>query len=304
MRKLSIALTLFLVIGLSAAPAQAQSFMNEPGSILVFPLIDNINGVTIVSISNLAAIPVTLGCLMVTHPVGDPTDFEPKNNFEIELTEKEAFVWNTAGGHAPNIQPFDGEKGFLFCFATDGAGLEIAHNFLIGDAKVINLPGAYAWGYNAIPHQELNVVGDRVLNLDGVEYSEATSQIMFSGLAALPPGLDGVFVAANIEMNLMTGEQPPLTLNFDCYNEEENPFSLHAVPHQTFVQYPLASSLGITTADIFSLGFHCTVTANSTTGAGPKPIWAVFGQNLVLFGWGSNVWQEPGTNAPAIITLP
>ncbi len=304
MRKLSIVLTLFLVIGLNAAPVRAQSFMNEPGSILVFPLIDNINGVTLVSISNVDDTPVTLECLMVTHPVGDPTNFEPKINFEIALTEKEAFVWNTAGGNPPTIQPFPGEKGFLFCYATDGLGNEIDHNFLIGDAKVLNLTAGYAWGYNAIPHQANAITADRVLNLDGVEYTRATSSVFFEGLGAIPPGLDGVFVAANIEMDLITSEQPPLSLSFDCYNEQENPFSADAVPHQTFVQYPLSGSLGFTAANIFSLGFQCRVNAASTTGAGPKPIWAVFGQNLSIFGWANNVWQDPTTPAAAIITLP
>ncbi len=308
MRKLSIVLTLFLVIGLSAIPGRAQVIndLNAPGSLIVFPLIDNINGVTLVSISNVGSTPVKLECYMVTHPVGDPTDFEPKIDFEIDLTAKEAFVWSTAGPYNETIQGFDDEKGFLFCVAvnTDGSGVPVDHDFLIGDAKVLNLAGGYAWGYNAIPHQALSLNANRALLLDGSEYSAATSSVFFQGLAALPPALDGVFVAANIEMDLISGEQPPLTLGFDCYNESENPFSIDAVPHQTFVQYPLTDSLGITVENVFSLGFQCRVSANSSATGVSKPIWAVFGQNLLFYGWGTNVWQDPNTEATAVIVLP
>jgi hypothetical protein len=304
MRRLPIAVVLLLAVLFAAPPAQAQSFMNEPGSILVFPLIDNINGATIISISNLSGTAVTLECRMVTHPVGDPTDFEPKSGFEIDLTPGQPFVWNTAAPRPPFVGAFNAEKGFLFCYATDGAGDEIDHNYLIGDAKVLNLPGVYAWGYNAIPHQALAITPDRILNLDDTEYSEATSVIFFQGLAAIPPALDGVFVVANIEMDLITSEQPPLSLSFDCYNENEVSFGASSVAHQTFVQYPLSGSLEFTVANHATLGFQCRVSAASTTGAGAKPIWAVFGQNLGIFGWGSNVWQIPGAGASATIVLP
>ncbi len=296
MRRLPIAVVLLLAALFSAAPAQAQSFMNEPGSILVFPLIDNINGATIVSISNLAGTEVTLECLMVTHGTADTTTFS-RPGFEIDLTERGAFVWNTVAPHPQGIQAFNNRKGFLFCFATNGAGLEIAYNSLVGDAKVFNLPAAYAWGYNAIPHQALTITQDRVLNLDGGEYSEATSEIVFQGLAAIPPSLNGVFVAANLDMDLIISAFPALSLSFNCYNESGNLQGLFAVTHETFAQYPLSGPLGITVANIFSLGFHCRVNA------GAKPLWAVFGQNLGIFGWGANVLQIPGAGASAQIVL-
>jgi hypothetical protein len=296
MRRLSVPVVLLLVVLFAAPPAQAQSSMNEPGSILVFPLIDNINGTTIVSISNLSGTAVTLECLMVTHGTTDTTTFS-RLGFEINLTERGAFVWNTGAPHPQGIQAFNNRKGFLFCFATNGAGLEIAYNFLVGDAKVFNLPGAYAWGYNAIPHQALAITQDRVLNLDGGEYSEATSEIVFQGLAAIPPSLNGVFVAANLDMDLIISAFPALSLSFNCYNESGNLQGLFAVTHETFAQYPLSGPLGITAANIFSLGFHCRVNAAA------KPLWAVFGQNLSVLGWGTNVLQIPGAGAPAQIVL-
>ncbi len=318
MRKLSVVLTLFLVIGLGAAPVQAQGFMNEPGSIIVFPLIDNINGITIVTISNLAGAgtdPVTLECWMVTHGTTS-TAIDGKTDFNITLKPNQAFFWNTAAPH-PSGSPegFGERKGFLFCFAVDGpdTGVEIAHNFLIGSANVLNTGGIYAWGYNAIPHQALAVVGNRVLNLDDVEYTTVTSTVFFDGLAAVPGStpppdfvFDGVFVVANLDMDLTVPDgQPALTLNFACWDSDDvddGKISRHTYPaHQTFAQYRLSESfLDLTPATLGTLGFHCSVTG----GADDKPIWAVFGQNFLIWGWGSNVKQVPGAGAPATITLP
>jgi hypothetical protein len=49
-------------------PGQPCNIVNEPGSLLVYPLIDNINGNTIVNIANTGDQDVDLKCYMVSAP--------------------------------------------------------------------------------------------------------------------------------------------------------------------------------------------------------------------------------------------
>ncbi len=207
MKKLFMILVLCMVIvplSIYATDANAQvSNLNEPGSLLVYPLIDNINFQTIINIANTGTDDVILECYMVTH--GDGTGIDEKKDFIIKMTAKEKFWWNTATPNVKNqIQSFNGRKGYLFCWAIYDViwQNEIDYDYLKGDATVVGR--ARAFNYNAIPSQGMAVVGDRVLNLDGLEYTMATSQIMFEGFAEDAFGVvDGVLVVANLDIDFI-----------------------------------------------------------------------------------------------------
>jgi hypothetical protein len=179
------------------------SDLNEPGAILAYPLIDNIHGVTIVNIANTSADEQILECYMVTHGIEGTID--EKKDFLIYLSPKEKFVWMTNNpidkslkGNRTQIQGFDNRKGYMFCYTildqyTQNEGCTIAGgnadgpecNVFKGDATLIDLGNARAFNYNAIPHQVAQriVADDRALNLNGLEYTAAPTQIMFEGLA-------------------------------------------------------------------------------------------------------------------------
>ena len=134
---------------------------------------------------------------MIVHPPLFPDEFE-KKDFVIHLTQKEPFWWNTAGpyyredadGIVTAIPGFPNLKGFMFVWAIDNDKdrSEIDWDYLKGDCIIYG--GGAAFQYNAIPHQCLAEDGDRVLNLDGVEYTMATSQVMVAGMAGnYIPGL-------------------------------------------------------------------------------------------------------------------
>ena len=72
MEKSPVFISCFLVVGLFAGVSNAQRapyvcYPNEPGSLLVFPLVDNINYTTHIDISNRATTDVWLQGLMVVH---------------------------------------------------------------------------------------------------------------------------------------------------------------------------------------------------------------------------------------------
>ncbi len=328
MRKLFFALLLCMAVGLFAAPSRADliipSLPNWPGSLLAYPLIDNIHGVTIFNIANTHVDEeVYVECYIITHGVDGAID--EKKDFVIKLTPKEKFVWITSNPYdqrGNQIQGFDGRKGYMFCFAIDNPydQREITFNYLKGDATVLNLGTASAFNYNAIPHQRLAGLfsmlegrpssdvtgerftgcatqGDRMLRLDGCEYTAATSQIMFEGLAEIPGMLYGTLAVASPGLDFVDSEQPEFDINVYCWNEVETKFSRH-LKFKDFAQYDLTKDLQLDIHSIFTLGWQCTTTTT-------HPLWAVLHQSLgTVFGWGGNVFLHPTTGVAATITLP
>ncbi len=314
MRKLFLILILILAIGsiiffVTDSNAQQVNNLNEPGSLLVYPLIDNINFQTIINIANTGTVDVILECYMVTH--GDGTGIDEKKDFIIKMTAKEKFWWNTNFPNVKNqIQSFNGRKGYLFCWAIYDViwQNEIDYDYLKGDATVVGR--ARAFNYNAIPSQKLiepdeeslpepNIFcGPRVLCLDGREYSMATSQIMFEGFAEDAFGVvDGVLVVANLDIDFIWSKQSEFDINVFCWNEDETKFSRH-LHFKDFAQYDLTDDLQLDIDSIFTEGFHC---ATSTT----HPLWAVFYQTAgPAIATGGNVWQHPGTGVPTAVVLP
>ncbi len=303
MKKIFMLTAALLLSGLVAISSAQVNVLNEPGSILVYPLIDNIGDVTIVNVANTGSQSVTLECFMVTHGSVNP-DIDEKKDFIIKMSPKEKFWWNTAApynsmnpdGDLVQIQAFNERKGYMFCYAIDNdiSQTEIGFNYLKGDATVAN--GANAFNYNAIPSQALAVVGDRVLNLDGVEYTMATSQVMVEGFAEVPGVINGTLAVANIGIDFILSEQPEFDINASCWNEDEVRFSRH-LHYKDFEQYDFADDLQLSFDTIFTLGFQC---ATSSTNA----IWAVFHQTLGAMGYGGNVWQHPATGVATTVVLP
>lgn len=304
MRKMSIVFVLCLTLTAMGGVCFAQvNNLNEPGSILVFPLVDNINYQTFIGISNSSQSDAWLQCFMVTNEPA-PQD---KSDFFIHLTGKEPFWWATntpynrtdANGVRTQIQSFAGRKGFMFCAAVDNdlTALEIDWDFLQGDATLIAPGTGKALQYNAIPHQGLAVVGDRVLNLDGVEYTMSTSQIMFEGFAEGFSGVTGTLAVANLDIDFIQSLQPPFDLNLSCWNQNEVGLSRHLDFADSFMQYDLTNDLRLDISRVFTPKFDCATSA-------PRALWAVFLESVGGLAWGSNVYQHPATGVPAHVVLP
>ncbi len=303
MRKLIFTVALCMTVGLSATTGSAQlNTIHEPGSLLAYPLIDNISGATIVNITNWGSVEAILECYMITHGVDGTID--DKQDFVLTLTPKEQFVWVTGQPYnqrGNQIRDFANRKGYLFCFAINNAQeqAEIAYDKLKGDATLIHLGNARAFNYMAIAHQAgtIGPNGDRTLNLDGSEYTMATSQIMFQGLAGVSGSIHGTLAAASPGIDFINSVQPAFDIHLFCWNEVETKFS-RLLTFKDFEQYDLTHDLKLDIANTFTLGWHCATTAT-------KPLWAVFRQDLgTVFGWGGNVHQEPQAGVPAVIVLP
>jgi len=329
----------FLLIAFSATSGYRFSHcsispkLNPPGSLLVYPYVEtagvNYND-TLIKIANRSDYDVTLGHFALNErpDTTDPCDFIKRDGI-VELSGKEVFYWDvlrgvfpTAPGASENfIAPMPDFQGLIFVWAigcTNAIGtdvlitstpidcaanqLEIDFDYLLGSAVLVDNAGAAAQ-YNAIPHQGLNVVGDRVLNLDGNEYTMATSRVYFEGFTAGAFGLpfDGFLAVASLDIDFILSEQPDFDINLDVHNVWEWKFSRHF----DFCQFEL---YGLRDVDIdltrTALGSDLFQAATTSTDA----IWAVFVQDISLaageFDWATNVCQDPTRAAPATVVLP
>ena len=270
---------------------------------------ENNNYKTIINIVNLASTSVVLECQTVTHNgtvsgEGQPK-MDQKSDFIIKMSPKEKFWWDTstdynrvnADGNLVSISNLNNRKGYMFCFAVDGAftRLEISFNYLKGDATIYG--GGKAFNYNVIPSQGLAVVGDRVLNKDGVEYTQSTSRIMFEGFTAGTFGLSGTLAVANLGIDYLLSNQPEFDINYKCYNENEIWRSRHT-HFKDFEQYSLSNLSGLNLRSNMGKVFQCTADG------GTHALEAVFFQTAGNLAFGGNIWQDPNYPVTTTTILP
>jgi hypothetical protein len=307
-----------LAIALCAGVASAQRpatmlHCNEQGSILVYPLIDNSGDrITIIDFANRGDGDVWVQGFMIVRAVDAlgvrGKDFI-KKDFYIHATAKEPVYWNTSkaynrtdpDGVLSQVQAFDNYEGFCFLWAIDNQinKREIDWDFLKGDAIVLEGPRAYQ--YNAIAHQGMAVIGDRILCLDGIEYLMAPSQIMVEGFAEdFVRGLGGTLVVCSLDIDFIRSRQPAFDINFEVWNQNEVPQSRH-LDFCQFQQYDLTKDLQLSIYEVFTPKWQM---ATSSTDA----MYAVFFQYLPGFSpgiaWGGNPFQHPFFGAVASVILP
>jgi hypothetical protein len=333
-------MALCLAVAMFAVPAYAQlNNMEERGSVLVWPLIDNVNYLTVVEIANATSLPsitvpapvanVTLECHVHTHAAGQTAeDGLVKLDFRVEMTPQEVFLWETylpasqqGKSGLPNLA---GRKGFLFCFAINPAtNNEIQHDFLKGDAVLFALAGARAgqsFLYNAIPSQTVALTdanGNRTLTFGtggATDYTGAPGLIYFEGFATANPDfgpLEGELVVANLDIDFLTSSQPEFDINFNCYNEDEDPASNHT-DFVFYEQYDMTTDLFLDFANVQTRKWQCNAIASGLIGPNLSyfGMWAITYQYGGTYAIGENVWQAllPAGIAPNVplttVTLP
>jgi hypothetical protein len=276
----------------------------EPGSLLVFPLVDNAGAKrTILEIANCGEGDVWLQGFMVVRDGTKSSDPFVKKDFYVHLTPGEPFYWDTSKGYdredpqgmRTQIQGFDECKGFCFVWAIrDPIGkLETLWNAVFGNGILID--GTRAHQYNAIPHQCIKVIPDRVLNLDGNEYTAGCSQLTAEGFAAgVVDG--GTLALCSLCIDFVDSLQPRLDINADVWNQNEVAQSRHLEFYQ-FESYDLEADLQLRRDQVFTAKWTLTTT---TTG----PIWGVYLQGKGDLGMAANLWRHPAAVAPCRVLLP
>jgi hypothetical protein len=310
MKKLAVVMVMCMVLAVAGfAFAQETCNVKEPGSMLVFPLVDNIYHSTIIDMANLGNQAVTLECYAITHgpPPAAEDDFL-KIDFQIELTERQPLYWDSSfayNGDGFFIPSLANRKGFVFCWAIDAQRLEIDYDFLKGDALLYDLADQSAFAYNAYPFQVEAINPNRIINMNGVEYCRATSRIYFEAFADGFAGMASILALVNMDNNFPASEQPELDLGFQCWNEDEN-FGSRNSHMQQFIQLEMGPDLLLDQAGVGTDKFQCSVDANQTGQANtPLPIIGVVTGTIPGTGyeWGGLVWQDPARGANTRVVL-
>lgn len=301
-------LILLLVVALAAPGAQGQTCrLNEPGSLLVYPLIDNIDGTTIIKLANLGGSDVWLHGMVITHPPGMPTSFT-KTNIAIHLTQHEPFWWNTSvpydrtdvHGVTTQIPAFADRRGFIYVWAVSNGltGAELAWNHLVGEALIVT--GGSAVQYDPIPHQAITVTGNRRLELDGTEYARPSDTVIFKGFAGnLIPGLTAKWAVCSLDIDMLGSIQPDFDINLNVWNQDEIYQSRHLHLYQ-FQVYDLNIDLQLDIGSVFTAEWTFVTSSD-------KPIWSVLIYQVGARSWAVDPWQRDssrGSTGATVILSP
>jgi hypothetical protein len=130
---------------------------------------------------------------------------------------------------------FESAQGFSYVYAVDGpfSEAEIDYDYLIGQELVWSTDEGDAPQYvvhfaiNAVAFQALDVNGDGLLELDGVEYTLAPAKLFFPRFFGQPDlGANGhPFRSWLIFVNLTGGKFFSVTTKFLIFNDNEKPYS-------------------------------------------------------------------------------
>lgn len=220
-------------LSMALAPLAAAG-RNDPGSLLVFPVLDSRPGVvSVVTVTNTAGAEVGVHLHYV-----EAADCSRSNAFEL-LTPFDT-VTAVTEAHAPSL-----EQGYAYAYAVEGA-TPIAFDHLIGCQLVIDGISGSEHALNALVFEAIPAEGqptdidtDGVRDLDGVEYQPAPDRIAV-------PRFVGQSSAFRSELVLidLTGSAFTTSVDFIVFNDNEEAFSA-AHTFRCWTRVPLLSISGI-----------------------------------------------------------
>jgi hypothetical protein len=259
--------------------ASAEISTEKSGSIVIFPKVvwDGARD-TIIQITNTGNVPAYAHCFYVN--ASEPGLCQ-ETDFEIFLTKQQPTQWavstgrrvnffdgfnNDGSGIDPGLIPpvpegFDGE---LKCIQTNDDRSPLRANSLKGEATLISRSGD-ASKYNAIalqgnPFPAAQTDGTNTLVLDHDEsaqtgeYDACPNVLVFNHFAQGAPGLTAgvtntMLTLVPCSQNLETGEHGVVTVQFETFNEFEQPLS-SSMTIDCFLSRPLdeLSDTGVNTA--------------------------------------------------------
>jgi len=227
----------FLLLGL-AGLASAQPREMEPGSVLLYPIVDSRLGQgmgTVISVTNTLA---DRRVRQNNFRVGDVQIqyfyIEGRNNWQItdrfeRLTPNDMFTV-LAGDHNPQT-----ELGFLIVIAQDPeVEVPISFNYLIGDEILVDVQGNRTWCLTAIPFKAIapfqeglggvrtttDTNANGAVDFDGTEYDYWPDVLYLNRFFQQNASLE-----TELTLVSMLGRDFRISVNFLFYDNEEDVFS-------------------------------------------------------------------------------
>jgi hypothetical protein len=219
----------FLIVGGLTYDASASACRN-PASLLFFPNFQtDSKHLSVITITNTGPDEVYVRIVWVSREEA-PLGYHcvPADTWVL-LTPMDTFTF------LDDALFFESAQGFSYVYAVDGpfSEAEIDYDYLIGQELVWSTDEGDAPQYvvhfaiNAVAFQALDVNGDGLLELDGVEYTLAPAKLFFPRFFGQPDlGANGhPFRSWLIFVNLTGGKFFSVTTKFLIFNDNEKPYS-------------------------------------------------------------------------------
>ncbi|MEW6742919.1 MAG: hypothetical protein AB1486_09180 [Planctomycetota bacterium] len=222
-RVLFVCLAAAVVLTLSGSMAQAGG--REPGSLLVYPLYDSRPAIlTLITVTNTN--PTEGVWVEYRYIRGDNCFKSDRTEF---LTPNDTLTV-VAGVHNP-----DHNQGYLYVYAKadrPSGSDAIVFNWLVGEASSFDGINVLETTYNAFSFFGIGPDGaltdkdkDEWLDLDGVEYEPAADYYIQPRFIGQADGVNPGFLSEIVLINLTGGTQFTADINFDIFNDNEEPLS-------------------------------------------------------------------------------
>ena len=224
-----------LSLGLNASATGAS---NEPGSLLLFPIFDNVRGGhTVITITN------TNDDFTVVNPTTGQfagsvlVEYRYINHYNCqEFNRQRLLTPNDTISVLTKLDNPNMEKGYVYAFAKNVVtGKAIKFDHLIGSELLIDAGNpdttaeinAFVWKAGAALAEGANTdlenggVGDGIRDLNGLEYDTSPDEILIPRFFGQDEDDDGELVL----INLTGGAQFTAIIDFLVYNDNEEVFS-------------------------------------------------------------------------------
>ena len=214
---------LALAIAASLTPA-ARADRNDPGSLLIFPEIDNRSGsITVITVTNIRN---GGDDIRVHFNYIDESDCS-KDDALTRLTPRDTFTGITYA-HAPSH-----ERGYCYAYALGPTGGPIDADYLIGTTLILDGVNRTEYSINALVFEAQTGDGnptdldsDGIRDLDGLEYSMAPDKIAIPRFLGQDDANPNASIRAElILIGLTGGKRFTTTADFLIYNDNEVAFS-------------------------------------------------------------------------------
>lgn len=218
-----VCLAAAVVLTLGGSMAQAGG--REPGSLLVYPLYDSRPGIlTLITVTNTNS---TDGVWVEYRYIKGENCF--KSDRTEYLTPNDTLTV-VAGFHNP-----DQNQGYLYVYAKaerPSGSDAIVFNWLVGEASSFDGIKTLETTYNAFAFAGVGAQGattdkdgDEWLDLDNVEYEPAADYYIQPRFIGQADGRSVGFISELVLINLTGGTQFSADINFDIFNDNEEPLS-------------------------------------------------------------------------------
>ena len=211
-------------LALASLAPFARADRNDPGSLLIYPEVDNRPGsVTIITVTNVRS---GGDDIRVHFNYIDESDCS-KDDALARLTPRDTFS-AISFAHAPSHQ-----RGYCYAYALGPTGGPIDADYLIGSALVLDGVNRAEYSMNAMVFEAQTGDGnptdldaDGIRDLDGLEYSQAPDKIAIPRFLGQDEENPQASIRAELIMIGLTGGKRFTTaVDFLIYNDNEEAFS-------------------------------------------------------------------------------